>query len=204
VCLCRCVLFCSSLACICAYAYIWKCKFHCRSAVRFSGESADHLITAHHGEKYILAKSHILPSPADSPTSDLLLLLPYTTVPSQSPNHTLPPHVRTLSPFTQDFQILTEDTRRQRATNVTILQLHKGGGTNQPLDQRTVVLLNSVYQLLNYVINELLKKIRTSWHLKVGKEREIMLERTKRKISFDLLCRQGRCVSINMQKVHFI
>ena len=54
--------------------------------------------------------------------------------------------------------ILTEDTSRQRETmNSTILQLHKGGGTNKPSDQQPVVLLNSVYQLLNYVINEQLK-----------------------------------------------
>ena len=33
--------------------------------------------------------------------------------------------------------------------NGTILQLHKGGGTNRPSDQRPVVLLNSVYPLLN-------------------------------------------------------
>ena len=57
-------------------------------------------------------------------------------------------------------EILTEDTSRQRETmNGTISQLHKGGGTNKPLDQRPVVLLNSVYQLLNYVINEQLKKL---------------------------------------------
>jgi len=57
-------------------------------------------------------------------------------------------------------QILTEDTSRQRETiNCTVSQLHKGGGTNRPSDQRPVVLLDSVYQLLNYVINERLKKI---------------------------------------------
>ena len=57
-------------------------------------------------------------------------------------------------------EILTEDTSRQRATmRSTILQLHKGRGTSKTSDQRTVVLLNSVYQLLNYVINERLKKI---------------------------------------------
>jgi len=57
-------------------------------------------------------------------------------------------------------EILTEDTSlsRQRETmNGTISQLHKGGGTNRPSDQRPVVLLNSVYQFLNYVINERLK-----------------------------------------------
>jgi len=57
-------------------------------------------------------------------------------------------------------EILTEDTSRQRATmNSTISQLDKGGGTNKTSDQRPVVLLNSMYQLLNYVINELLKKL---------------------------------------------
>jgi len=56
-------------------------------------------------------------------------------------------------------KILTEDTSRQRETmNGTISQLHKGGGTNRPSNQRPVVLLNSVCQLLNYVINERLKK----------------------------------------------
>jgi len=63
----------------------------------------------------------------------------------------------------EEFQIvkmwvnkfLTKDTSRQRATmNGTILQLHKSGGTDKSSDQRPVVLLNSVYQLLNYVINE--------------------------------------------------
>jgi len=73
--------------------------------------------------------------------------------------------------------------------NSTILQLHKGGGTNKTSDQRPVVLLNSVYQLLNYVINERLKK---------NVELVNILEPEK--------CggRQGRCVGINMQKVHFI
>jgi len=52
-------------------------------------------------------------------------------------------------------EILTEDTSRQRATmNGTISQLHKCGSTNKTSDQRPVVLLNSVYQLLNYVFNE--------------------------------------------------
>ena len=56
-------------------------------------------------------------------------------------------------------EILTEDTSPQRATtNGTISQLHKGGGMNKTSDQRLAVLLNSVYQLLNYVINERLKK----------------------------------------------
>jgi len=57
-------------------------------------------------------------------------------------------------------KILTVDTSRQRATMIgTISQLHKGGGTNKTSDQRPVVLLNSVYQLLNYVINERSKKL---------------------------------------------
>jgi len=43
--------------------------------------------------------------------------------------------------------------------NGTISQLHKGGGTNKTSDQRPVVLLNSGYQLLNYIINERLKMI---------------------------------------------
>jgi len=57
-------------------------------------------------------------------------------------------------------EILTEGTSRQRATmNGTILQLHKGGGTDKTSDERPVVLPNSVYRLLNYVVNERLKKI---------------------------------------------
>ena len=57
-------------------------------------------------------------------------------------------------------ETLTEDTSRQRATiNGTISQLHKSGGTNTMSDQRPVVSLNSMYQLLNYVINERLKKL---------------------------------------------
>jgi len=40
-----------------------------------------------------------------------------------------------------------------------IAQLHKGGSTNKTSDQRPVVLLNSGYQLLNYIINERLKRI---------------------------------------------
>jgi len=87
-------------------------------------------------------------------------------------------------------EILTEDTSRQRATmNGTISQLHKGGGTNKPSDQRPVVLLNSVYALLNYFINERLKKI---------VEPANILEPEQG------AGRQGRCVGINMQKVHFI
>jgi len=43
--------------------------------------------------------------------------------------------------------------------NGTISQLHKGGRTNKTSNQRPVVLLNSGYQLLNYIINEQLKRI---------------------------------------------
>jgi len=98
----------------------------------------------------------------------------------------------------EEFQIvkmwvntnLTEDTSRQRATmNCTISQLHKGGGTNKTSDQRPVVLLNSVYQMLNYVINQRLKKIVEPANvLEPGQGGG----------------RQGRCVGIHMQKVHFI
>jgi len=41
----------------------------------------------------------------------------------------------------------------------TISQLHKSGGTSKTSDQRPAVLLNSVYQLLNYVMDERLKTI---------------------------------------------
>ena len=108
------------------------------------------------------------------------------------------PNALTKTMMDEEFQIvkmqvngfLTEDTSRQRETmNGTILQLHKGGGTNRPSDQRPVVLLNSVYQLLNYVINERLKII-------VGPAN--ILEPGQGG------GRQGRCVGINMQKVHFI
>jgi len=87
-------------------------------------------------------------------------------------------------------EILTEDTSRQRETmNSTISQLHKGGGTNRPSDQQPVVLLNSVYQLLNYVINKQLKKIVEPANiLEPGQGGG----------------RQGRCVGIKMQKVHLI
>jgi len=73
--------------------------------------------------------------------------------------------------------------------NGTISQLHKCGGTNKPSDQQPVVLLNRVYQLLNYVINERLKKI---------VEPDNILE------TWQGEGRQGRCVGINMQKVHFM
>ena len=73
--------------------------------------------------------------------------------------------------------------------NGTILQLHKGGDTNKTSDQQPVVLLNSVYQMLNYVISEQLKKnVEPANILEPGQGGG----------------RQGRCVGINMQKVHFI
>jgi len=43
--------------------------------------------------------------------------------------------------------------------NGTISQLHKGGGTNKTSGQRPEVFPNSVYQLLNCVIDEWLKRI---------------------------------------------
>jgi len=87
-------------------------------------------------------------------------------------------------------EILTEYTSRQQATmNGTILQLHKGGGTNKTSYQRSVALLNSVYQLLNYVINERLEK---------NVEPANILEPEQGG------GRQGCCAGINMQKVHFI
>ena len=53
------------------------------------------------------------------------------------------------------------DTARQNQStmNGTISQLHKEGSTNKTSDQRPVVLLNSRYRLLNYIINERLKRI---------------------------------------------
>jgi len=43
--------------------------------------------------------------------------------------------------------------------NGTVSQLHKGGSTNKMSHQRPVVLLNSGYQLLNYIIDKRLKRI---------------------------------------------
>jgi len=61
-------------------------------------------------------------------------------------------------------EILKKDTSRQRATmNGTFLQLHKDGGKDKTTDQRPVVLLNSVYQLLDYVIN--IRKIHFNTYL---------------------------------------
>jgi len=53
-------------------------------------------------------------------------------------------------------EILTEDTSRQRAMmHGTIAQLHKGKSTNKTSDQRPVVMLNSVYQLLNRAMSSM-------------------------------------------------
>ena len=82
------------------------------------------------------------------------------------------------------------DTARQsRSTmNGTISQLHKGGSTIKTSDQRPVVLLNSGYQLLNYIINERLKRI---------------VEQTNVLEPGQGGGRQGRSVKINMQKNAF-
>jgi len=67
--------------------------------------------------------------------------------------------------------------------NGTFLQLHKSGGTNKSSNQRPAVLLNSVYQLLNYAINEGLKSfVEPAQILEPGQGEG----------------RQGRCVGINM------
>jgi hypothetical protein len=72
----------------------------------------------------------------------------------------------------------------------TISQLHKGGSTNKSSDQRTVVLLNGGYQLLNCIINEQLKQIvRPANVLEPGQ------------------CggrQECRSANINMQNTHFI
>jgi len=73
--------------------------------------------------------------------------------------------------------------------NGTISQLYKGGSTNKTSDQRPVVLLNSGYQLLNYIISERLKRIMKQTNvLEPGQGGG----------------RQGRSVNINMQKMHFV
>ena len=79
----------------------------------------------------------------------------------------------------------TIDTSRQRRStmNGTISRLRKGGSTNKTSDQRLVVLLNSRYQRLNYIINERLKRIMEQTNvLEPGQGRG----------------RQGRSVNINM------
>jgi len=108
------------------------------------------------------------------------------------------PNEPTKTMMDEEFQIVkmwmneiqTEDTSQQRAKmNSTISQLHEGGGTNKTSDQRPVVLINSVYQLLNHVINEWLEKIVEPANiLEPGQGGD----------------RQGHCVGIKMPKVHFI
>jgi len=85
----------------------------------------------------------------------------------------------------------TIDTARQsRSTmNGTIAQLHKGGSTDKTSDQRPVVLLNSGYQLLNYIINERLRRI---------------VEQTNVLEPGQGGGRQGRSVNIHMPKMHFV
>jgi len=79
--------------------------------------------------------------------------------------------------------------RQSRSTmNGTISQLHKGGSTNKTSDQRPVVLLNTGYQLLNYIINERLKRI---------------VEQTNVLEPGQGGGRQGRSVNIKMQKNAF-
>ena len=85
----------------------------------------------------------------------------------------------------------TTDTARQsRSTmNGTISQINKGGSTNKTSDQRPVVLLNSGYQLLNYTINERLKRI---------------VEQTNVLEPGQGGGRQGRSVNNNMPKMHYV
>ena len=71
----------------------------------------------------------------------------------------------------------------------TISHLHEEGSTNKTSDQRPVVLLNSNYQLLYYIINERLKRI---------VERANVLEPEQ---GGD---RRGRSVDFDMQKMHFV
>jgi len=65
----------------------------------------------------------------------------------------------------------------------------KGGCTNKTSDPRPVVLLNSGYQLLNYIINERLKRIVEQTNIFEPGQGE---------------GRQGRSVNINMPKMHFV
>jgi len=73
--------------------------------------------------------------------------------------------------------------------NGTISQLHKGGSTNKTIGQKPVVLLNSGYQVLNYIMNEWLKRIM---------EQTNVLEPVQGE------GRQGQSVNINMQKMHIV
>jgi len=87
-------------------------------------------------------------------------------------------------------EILTGNTSRLRARmNCTMSQIYKGGCTNEMSNQRPVILLNSVYHVLNYVIKERLKK---------NVEQGNIFE------PGHFGNRQRRCLSITMQKMHFI
>ena len=80
---------------------------------------------------------------------------------------------------------------QKRATmNGAISQLHKGVSTNKTSDQRPVVLLNdSVYQMLKYIINKQFKNIVEPANLLEPEQGG---------------GRQGRSVNGNMQKLHFL
>ena len=56
------------------------------------------------------------------------------------------------------------DTARQSWYNMngTISQLHKGGSINKTSDQSSVVLLNSGYELLNYILLDVVQEF-TTW-----------------------------------------
>ena len=72
--------------------------------------------------------------------------------------------------------------------NGTISQLRKGGSTNKTSVQRPVVLLNSGYQLLNYIFERLKRTVEQTNVLEPGQGGG----------------RQVRSVNINMQKRHFV
>jgi len=73
--------------------------------------------------------------------------------------------------------------------NGTISQLHKEGSTNKTSGQRPVVLLNTGYQLLNYIICERLKRtVQQTNVLEPGQGGG----------------RQGRSVNVNLQKMHLV
>jgi len=77
----------------------------------------------------------------------------------------------------------------QSTMNGTLSQLHKGDSTNKTSDQRPVVLLSSGYQLLNYIINEQLKRIVKQANVSEPGQGG---------------GRKGRSAAINMQKMHFV
>jgi len=85
----------------------------------------------------------------------------------------------------------TIETARQSRFNKngTIAKLHKGGSTNKTSDQRQEVLLNSRYQLLNYIINK-----RRIW----------IVEQTNALEPGHGGGRQGRRVNINMLKMYLV